>query len=281
MKGLEKWERICVAVGSLLMVLIIYAWTEHFINEPYQGGQPEGTKEALNKGPQGWGNWSDIWIMRWTGFLTAFTILQLVLWWFSNRIARHALNESKKANNVANRTADETKRSVDAFLRAERGRLMFDHMEWSEFHVGCTIWFKNIGKRAVIVRAFEAQYEPEGTAMPKHAPFNPSLGFYQVVEPDGFFIAGIDDSAVEITYHLPSDEIRERLRSKKGIYIMFQILYEPIQASKLLLQITGHYSPAAEVMKTYIGRVNEGVSDFELPQLTGRPKRDAMQGGTA
>lgn len=267
-------------IALSFLALAVLTINQHIGEANYQ---PGADGEA---GPQQGSKWTDVAIVLYTFVLT---VAAVGTWYVmavqtdvldqsnallkkSNETAHASLDISKEARQIAIDGLAETKRSVDAFLRAERGRLMFDHMVWSEYHVGCTIWFKNIGKRAVIVRAFEAQYEPEGTRLPDHNPFKPALGCYRVVEPGDFFIAGIDPSAEETTHHLPSTEIRERLRSNKGIYIMFQIMYEPLQASNLLLQITGNYDPAAEVMKTYIGRVREGVSDFKLPELIEKRK---------
>ncbi|MFZ1686730.1 MAG: hypothetical protein WAU70_04885 [Flavobacteriales bacterium] len=113
--------RLFAAFFITLVVLgATYVLWAYYPKSPEQNNANEDSKKVSHSMPQV-GTLSDFGVMVFTGILTVATVIQIVLWVKSNETGVAALTAAKEAN-------EETKRSVDAYINAERPMITCESM---------------------------------------------------------------------------------------------------------------------------------------------------------
>lgn len=118
-------------------------------------------------------------------------------------------------------TLKQTKRSVDAYVEAERGRMMFERFEWQMSGASYYAVFRNIGRMVATVRGFRVVFGDEVT------PYIPG-GFEEFILPGKKFIAGADEKARTLAFYPVPARIVEAVRGKQPISVTFNVLYETL-----------------------------------------------------
>jgi hypothetical protein len=104
----------CVLLFTIGYVLGVDSGTNQ--SSYYGAGQQESNGGI-------WGLSLDAWTVAFTGILTIVAVIQIVQLGAANEVAKGALSISKESHTLSINGLSETKRSVDAYIDAERGRL--------------------------------------------------------------------------------------------------------------------------------------------------------------
>lgn len=172
----------------------------------YHGADDE--RNAQNE----WGSVSDISVAAFSGLLLFATIIQIVLWRRANKTAEEALIEAKAANT-------ETRRSVDAFVEAERGRMIFERFEWHPSGLLYHVAFRNVGRSVAVVRGFRVLFNDEIT------PYV-SGGFEGFVRPGKRIITGTDEAAIASAFYPVPVSVAKAIMGLQPVSVTFNLLYE-------------------------------------------------------
>ncbi|MBL7984015.1 MAG: hypothetical protein JNM91_03410, partial [Flavobacteriales bacterium] len=146
----------------------------------------------------------------------------------------------------AEAAAIETKRSVDAYVDTERGRLVYDREEWGAYNLSFKVWFRNVGKNPVIVRFFDALYQPRYEGVPLVAIMPGRLvSLHHVILPGEYFIAGVskEEGCHPFTYKAIPKAVTEGFAKRAEMCADFTILYDTIPAKSFLLEQCCFYGP--------------------------------------
>ena len=130
----------------------------------------QGEDHVEDDGPKGWQYWGDI-SNRWQAvFALAFGIITAVFTYFlvqvsksqrdllkkANETAATAIDKATEANNAALEGLEQTKRSVDAYIEAERGAIvMYDALLNSNGTIEYGL--ENIGRSSVVILGIWSQ----------------------------------------------------------------------------------------------------------------------------
>ena len=128
--------------------------------------------------------WTDNVNLVFTLVLVIVSLVQIILWQKANKTAEDALEASKSANLASIAANEQTKRSVDAFVEAERGRLILlsgaiaEHPDYPG--IKCvTLTYVNVGSALVMFRFFGVHFvdmvfggfQPTRNFDPEHGQF--------------------------------------------------------------------------------------------------------------
>lgn len=162
--------------------------------------------------------------------LTAATVLQIVLWVNANNTAVLALKESEKANIAASKAANEASRSVDAFIEAERGRMVYIDGLVTPNRQQVLFTFRNIGRSSVALRAISTHFEAVkyGEERPKVDRIERIGQIYIPIEAGGIYSTGgyngIPLSILKQPINIP-DAIHTKMDDEHYLLAVFEIAY--------------------------------------------------------
>lgn len=126
----------------VVMAVVLATGCSFHYHEPPQAGQ-ESVQDNID-----WEKYLDL-AAQWTMAVGAF-----LLFWLTRKTLTHAEKTAADALSASKNALDETKRSVDAFVEAERGRLFLVITEIEEDSTLCEYAFKNIGHGPLTVVRF-------------------------------------------------------------------------------------------------------------------------------
>ncbi|MBK6341858.1 MAG: hypothetical protein IPF41_04515 [Flavobacteriales bacterium] len=113
----------------------------------------------------------------------------------------------------------ETKRSVDAYVAAERGRMNFVRFDMHPSGATYVAVFRNIGRTAATVRAFKVTFNDNPT------PYIPG-GFEEFIRPGKKFYGGFHEKARDVAFYPVPPHIMDMVRAKRPVTIGLHVLYE-------------------------------------------------------
>lgn len=235
------------------LILFCFAATFRLVSDPIRLEFPQGDAEEPTNEPAAddspWPGFFRGDLPNWLQFFAAVPIALFSYWVFrlgllqsallkrANSTAVYALQEAKKANEVATRAADETKRSVDAFIDTERGWLVYLTSELGS--VGASMVFKNVGRVPIVIRMCKGYglVHSEGGKR-ERVDFSQTGEFTHVVERGDCFtmgIAGNGKSSHPFSSMLATNWFDKAIMSDRLSYEI-KVLYETMPNQFMLVE---------------------------------------------
>ncbi|QQR85737.1 MAG: hypothetical protein IPJ76_14170 [Flavobacteriales bacterium] len=190
------------------LVVALYIGLFALIAHDYRGGQQandDSTDQPSDGLPSVFiGLTATGWTAVFTAVLTVVAVWQIALW--------------RRANATAEKASAEATRSVDAYMDAERGRMVYESFEWHEGGDSFRVVCRNFGRSVAIVRGLRICLSRE------EVPHTPG-GYESFVRPGKKFVGGIDGDK-DIPYYPVTKAIRDRVVRGDILDVEIMVLYE-------------------------------------------------------
>lgn len=193
--------------------------------------------------------------------------------------------QTDKAIGLANDANEHTKRSVDAYVGAERGMMYYDGSVVNADETEVITRFRNIGRAPLFILRTEHEFlsSPVNETIPIVGwQTDPNERFnFPVLGGKEFVLGGKDSSLVNPDTKIPV-HIREKILTGDNLYVQHRIIYDAFFAGRfaycvyLMYERKDDGKRSAAILATFDIPIKRGDLDYRDGDVMGTPPRSTV-----